>query len=109
VNFIDYQDNVALPPKSRTVIRMRPIDFTGEFVFHCHLVFHSDRGMMMAVRVVRSPTHAERQASTGAVHGIAVGSSAYGANTLPPLPRAIVLLCHLLGLKVPSGPSAPRV
>ena len=103
VKFIDYQDNVALPPKSRMVLRMRPTDFTGKFVFHCHVTFHEDRGMMMAVRVVRSPTHAELQASTGAVHGIAVSSSAYGASRLPPLPRAIVLLCHLLGVKLPGG------
>jgi hypothetical protein len=82
---------------------MRPTDFTGKFVFHCHMVFHEDNGMMMAVRVVASPTHAELQASTGAVHGIAVRSSAYGETTLPALPRAIVLFCHLLGLKLSSG------
>jgi suppressor of ftsI len=103
VDYVSYEDNVGVPTKSRVVIRMRPTDFTGKFVFHCHMVFHEDNGMMMAVRVVRSPTHAELQASTGAVHGIAVRSSSYGGRTLPSLPRAIVLFCHLLGLKLSSG------
>jgi ADP-ribosylglycohydrolase len=87
---------------------MRPTDFTGKLVFHCHMVFHEDNGMMMAVRVLANPTHAERQASTGAVHGIAVRSSAYGGTTLPSLPQAIVLFCHLLGVKLSSGlPPSP--
>jgi hypothetical protein len=85
---------------------MRPTDFAGKFVFHCHMVFHEDNGMMMAVRVVARPTRAELQASTGAVHGIAVSSSSYGERALPPLPQAIVLFCHLLGLKLPSGLAA---
>ena len=29
VTDVAYQDNVALPPKSRTVIRMHPTDFTA--------------------------------------------------------------------------------
>jgi len=41
------------------------------------------------------------------VHGIAVSSSSYGGRTLPPLPRAIMLFCHLLGLKLSSGLVAP--
>lgn len=65
---IDYEDNVAMPPcrivknppdpadpacaePSVVVIRMRPTDFTGRFVSHCHITNHEDRGMMMAVRV----------------------------------------------------------
>jgi hypothetical protein len=103
LNYIDYEDNVGLPPKSTVVIRMQPIDFTGKFVFHCHVVFHEDHGMMMAVQVAKSPTRAQLAASTGAVHGIAVSSSAYGSRAVPPLPRAILLFCHLLGLQPPSG------
>ena len=33
VPYVDHQDNVALPPNSRTVILMQPTDFTGKFVF----------------------------------------------------------------------------
>jgi suppressor of ftsI len=105
LNYVDYEDNVGLPPKSTTVIRMNPIDFTGKFVFHCHVVFHEDHGMMMAVRVVKSPTHSQLAASTGAVHGIAVSSSAYGQRAVPPLPRAILLFCHLLGVSLPNAVS----
>jgi FtsP/CotA-like multicopper oxidase with cupredoxin domain len=106
LRYVAYEDTVAMPPESRIVIRMHPTDFTGKFVFHCHMVFHEDNGMMMAVRVVARPTHAELQASTGAVHGIAVSSSSYGERTVPALPQAIVLFCHLLGVKLASGPTA---
>jgi FtsP/CotA-like multicopper oxidase with cupredoxin domain len=101
--YVSYEDTVGIPAFSRVVIRMRPTDFTGKFVFHCHMVFHEDNGMMMAVRVVRQPTHSQLQASTGAVHGIAVSSSSYGGRGLPGLPEAIVLFCHLLGVQLPSG------
>jgi suppressor of ftsI len=97
--YVDFEDNVAMPPHSTIVIRMHPIDFTGKFVFHCHVTFHEDHGMMMAVQIVRRPTAAELAASTGGVHGIAVQSSAEGQRALPPLPRAILLLCHLLGVR----------
>jgi hypothetical protein len=69
------------------------------------VVFHEDHGMMMAVRVVKSPTHSQLAASTGAVHGIAVSSSAYGQRAVPPLPRAILLFCHLLGVSLPNAVS----
>jgi FtsP/CotA-like multicopper oxidase with cupredoxin domain len=103
LNYIDYEDNVGLPPKSTVVIRLQPIDFTGKFVFHCHVVFHEDNGMMMAVQVVKRLTHAQGAASTGAVHGIAVSSSAYGQRALPELPRSILLFCHLLGVRAATG------
>lgn len=35
-----------------TRIRQQPIDFTGEFVLHCHILGHEDRGMMQNVQVV---------------------------------------------------------
>jgi suppressor of ftsI len=46
------QDNVTLPPFSSITIRQRFLDFTGKFVLHCHVVFHEDFGMMLAVEVV---------------------------------------------------------
>jgi FtsP/CotA-like multicopper oxidase with cupredoxin domain len=107
LRYVDYQDNVAMPPKSRIVILMRPIDFTGKFVFHCHVAFHEDQGMMTAVRVVARPTAAEQTASAGGVHGIEIQSSAYGQRALPALPRAILLLCHLLGIRPAVASSAP--
>jgi hypothetical protein len=35
-----------------TKIRQQPINFTGEFVLHCHILGHEDRGMMQNVQVV---------------------------------------------------------
>lgn len=52
------QDVVAIPHKEHgkpgvVVIRMKYEDFTGHFVFHCHILAHEDAGMMMTVDVVR--------------------------------------------------------
>jgi len=33
-------------------IRSRYVDFTGDFVLHCHLLGHEDRGMMQLVRII---------------------------------------------------------
>jgi FtsP/CotA-like multicopper oxidase with cupredoxin domain len=103
VNFIDYQDTVNLPPGAKVVIRMRPIDFTGKFVFHCHLTFHEDQGMMGVVQVVRHLTAAQSLASVDYIDGmIAISSSAYGSSQAPPAPslRTLYLLCHLGSLQL---------
>jgi len=46
------QDTVNLPPNSEVTIRMRFADFTGKFVYHCHILSHEDFGMMANVEVV---------------------------------------------------------
>lgn len=103
LNYVDYQDNVAMPPKSTIVIRMNPIDFTGKFVFHCHVTFHEDHGMMAAVQVVRNPTPAQLKASVDTSGGFSVRSSAYGSDVVPaPTVTAVRYICHLLGLRTPS-------
>lgn len=38
---------------STVVIRQRYDDFHGWFVFHCHILFHEDRGMMKNIQVLR--------------------------------------------------------
>jgi suppressor of ftsI len=103
VPYIDYKDNVSLPPKSHTVILMNPIDFTGKFVFHCHVTFHEDHGMMATVQVVRNPTPA--QLTTSVVHdgGFAISSAAYGSGKPPPDVAALLYFCHMLGNKLPHG------
>src|SRR5262249_52664567 len=45
-NAVDYMDTVLMPPKSTVKMLTRPTDFTGTFVFHCHMTFHEDHGMM---------------------------------------------------------------
>ena len=48
------QGHRAAPGGGQIVIRMRFIDFTGKFVFHCHILAHEDGGMMGTV-VVEAP------------------------------------------------------
>lgn len=61
-----WQDTILLPAAmtdkssgacttpSYVRIRHRFIDFTGEYVLHCHILGHEDRGMMQLVEVVES-------------------------------------------------------
>ena len=49
---VDPADTVAMPPHSTITLLTRPTDFTGKFVFHCHMTFHEDHGMMGVVKVV---------------------------------------------------------
>ncbi len=48
----EWADSIATPPGSRITIRQRFADFTGRFVFHCHVLVHEDHGMMAEVNVV---------------------------------------------------------
>jgi FtsP/CotA-like multicopper oxidase with cupredoxin domain len=98
VPYVLEQDNVALAPKSRTIVLMHPIDFTGKFVFHCHVTFHEDHGMMAAVQVVREPTAAEMRRSVVYDGGLAIGSGAYGSSATPPSVRALLFFCRALGI-----------
>ncbi|MCW2951593.1 MAG: hypothetical protein JWQ48_763 [Conexibacter sp.] len=101
VPYIDYEDNVAIPPNSSVVIRMRPTDFTGKFVFHCHVTFHEDHGMMAAVQVVRDPSAAQLKAASTSSAGLTLESAAYGSNEDPTYASAVTdarsffLLCQL--------------
>ena len=47
------QDTVNVPADGRAVILVQFEDFTGKLVFHCHIMAHSDRGMMGTVLVTR--------------------------------------------------------
>jgi len=101
VPYVLEEDNVALPPKSSTVVLMHPIDFTGKFVFHCHVTFHEDHGMMAAVQVVREPTAAQAKRSLVREGGLAISSGAYGSSAAPPSVRALLFFCHALGAAAP--------
>lgn len=46
------QDTVVLPPGGEVVIRTAFLDFTGKFVFHCHILAHENGGMMAVAEVV---------------------------------------------------------
>ena len=59
-----WQDVIALPPArvnedgtevleaSYVTMRSRFLDYTGEFVLHCHILGHEDRGMMQNVKII---------------------------------------------------------
>ncbi|HEX3434940.1 MAG TPA: multicopper oxidase domain-containing protein [Solirubrobacteraceae bacterium] len=98
VPYVDYQDNVALPPESKTVVLMQPVDFTGKFVFHCHITFHEDHGMMATVQVVREPTAAQAKRAVVRDGGLAISSGAYGSKAPPPSVRSLLFFCRALGL-----------
>ncbi len=59
LNYIDYQDTLNIPPCATVKILINPIDFTGKFVFHCHLTFHEDNGMMGVVQVLANPSNSQ--------------------------------------------------
>jgi len=101
VPYVLEEDNVALPPKSQTVVLMHPTDFTGKFVFHCHVTFHEDHGMMAAVQIVREPTAAQAKRSVVREGGLAISSGAYGSSAAPPSVRALLLWCRALGISPP--------
>ncbi len=98
VPYVLDEDNVALPPKSKTVVLMHPIDFTGKFVFHCHVTFHEDHGMMAAIQIVREPTALQMRRSVAYSGGLAIGSGAYGSTASPPSVRLLDFFCRALGL-----------
>jgi FtsP/CotA-like multicopper oxidase with cupredoxin domain len=47
-----WQDTVSLPVDRSVNIRSRFLDYPGRFVLHCHILLHSDLGMMQNVEVV---------------------------------------------------------
>ncbi|WP_433287189.1 multicopper oxidase family protein [Pseudonocardia sp. CA-142604] len=49
---VSFQDTVNVPAFGETVIRIPFRDFTGKFVYHCHILNHADKGMMANVEVV---------------------------------------------------------
>jgi suppressor of ftsI len=97
IPYVDDQDNVALAPKSHTIILLHPTDFTGKFVFHCHVTFHEDHGMMATVQVVREPTAAEARRSLVLDGGLAIGSSSYGSHDQPSV-KSTLFFCSLHAL-----------
>jgi FtsP/CotA-like multicopper oxidase with cupredoxin domain len=101
VPYVDYEDNVALPPESKTVILMQPIDFTGKFVFHCHITFHEDHGMMATVQVVREPTAAQARRAVVRDGGLAISSAAYGSSAPAPAVGSLLFFCRALGISPP--------
>ena len=47
-----WRDTVSLPTGRSVKIRSRFLDYPGRFLLHCHILLHSDLGMMQNVEVV---------------------------------------------------------
>jgi hypothetical protein len=97
LNYIDWQDNVTLPPGSTVVILIHPIDFTGKFVFHCHVIFHEDHGMMGVVQVVANPTAAQVNADRVMYMVPPTGRALYALSAeTPGGAKALIFYCGML-------------
>jgi suppressor of ftsI len=46
------QDTIPLPINGEVVVRIPFRDYTGKFVYHCHILNHEDNGMMGLIEVV---------------------------------------------------------
>jgi len=51
--FLSWEDTVNVPPKSTVSIAWMPDDRPGEWMYHCHILEHHEKGMMAHFRVVR--------------------------------------------------------
>lgn len=47
-----WRDTIPISNENRVTIRFRPKDFSGIFVFHCHVIPHSDKGMMAVAQII---------------------------------------------------------
>jgi len=50
------EDTEQVLPAEYVVLKMKFRRFTGKTVFHCHILFHEDMGMMGAFRIVERPS-----------------------------------------------------
>ena len=92
LDYIDWQDNVTLAPGQTIKILINPIDFTGKFVFHCHVLFHEDNGMMATVQVVAHPSPAEVNANR-VIYLVPPTGQAASAQAHDPGAKAYLLYC----------------
>ncbi len=49
--FRNYNDTFIIPRGGEITIRQRYTDFTGKWVYHCHILLHEDHGMMGTIEV----------------------------------------------------------
>lgn len=66
-----FEDTTAIPPRGSITMRTRFEDFSGKFVYHCHILGHEDAGMMGIVEVVdpNAGPDTTEQVSPSAHHG----------------------------------------
>jgi suppressor of ftsI len=84
LNYIDWQDTVNVPAGGSVVIRIHPIDFVGKSVFHCHVDFHEDNGMMGVFQVVKDPPSSEVDVDRVMFMQPPAAGKSFLRGTLPP-------------------------
>ena len=57
--YISLRDTVSIPAGGNVVIRFRVTSIPGKYVFHCHILPHEDKGMMMSV--ISGPNETQRR------------------------------------------------
>ena len=89
------QDVVNIPKDGGRVVIRNPFDdFTGHFVFHCHILGHEDAGRMQTIEVVRPGEQPSPPQHGGKAHAHAMTSS----------PLSLMEELSINGL---GGPAAP--
>jgi FtsP/CotA-like multicopper oxidase with cupredoxin domain len=63
LDYVDWQDTVNVPNGGSVTILIHPTDFVGRSVFHCHVDFHEDNGMMGTFQILKNPPTSEIQAA----------------------------------------------
>ena len=53
-----WKDTVLVKENDRVLFRTRYERFTGDFVIHCHIMYHGDHGMMQNLRIAAEPGEA---------------------------------------------------
>ncbi len=86
VNELHYRDTAKLPPFGSLTVRHQFLDFTGLFVWHCHILFHEDNGMMQLLKVVAT------KAELAAADAAAANTGSTSVTTSADVTR---LYCHL--------------
>jgi suppressor of ftsI len=83
-----YEDTVTVPPHGEVTIRSRFTDFTGRYVFHCHILPHEDGGMMSVVEVVSDSDPLPTEPATDDASGLRLTGLASRQQFLCPIPRS---------------------
>lgn len=60
-----FEDTINIPPGGSIKVRTQFLDYTGKYVYHCHLLFHEDDGMMGVVQVNPKPAPRAAPRPTG--------------------------------------------
>lgn len=79
-------DNAILPREGSLTIRFKPLTYTGVAVFHCHILFHEDSGMMATIRFAKgakASATVRPARSLGAYESAAIAAKVFDPATAP--------------------------